>query len=155
MGNQDQYASLFWLIIGAVFTVSSFLYGVGSLSEPGPGFITFGAGAALTALSIVLFIISRSRGEGRQSLKQLWSGRQTSKVFYVMGLLIFYMLLVTPLGFLFSTFILLFLLFRVQGSYSMPKTILLACLSTAISFLVFDIWLGVQLPRGFMGYFLF
>ena len=72
-----------------------------------------------------------------------------------MGLLAAYMLLVTPLGFLISTFFLLIFLFRVQASYSLKTVILLSAASTVASLVVFDVWLGVQLPRGFMGYILF
>ncbi|MBM4331749.1 MAG: tripartite tricarboxylate transporter TctB family protein [Deltaproteobacteria bacterium] len=155
MKHQDQYASIFWFILGGIITFSSFYYGVGSFSKPGPGFITFLAGAGLTILSVILFVLSRSKKEDRLSLKQLWVGGQTGKAFYVMGLLIVYMLFVVPSGFLISTFILLSLLFRVQGNYSVKNTILLASLSTAVSFIIFDIWLGVRLPRGFIGYFIF
>ena len=65
------------------------------------------------------------------------------------------MLVLSPLGFLISTFLLLILLFRVQASYSLKNVILLSAASTIASLVVFDIWLGVQLPRGFMGYILF
>jgi hypothetical protein len=155
MKNPDQYSGIFWILLGGVITVSSFYYGVGSFSTPGPGFITFGAGAILTILSLLLFISStRSKGSG-QSLRSLWEGRQTGKAFYILGLLAAYMLLVTPLGFLISTFFLLILLFRVQASYSLKTVIFLSAASTIASMVVFDVWLGVQLPRGFMGYILF
>ena len=155
MKNPDQYSGIFWILLGGVITVSSFFYGVGSFSTPGPGFITFGAGAILTALSLVLFISSaRSKGGG-QSLRSLWEGRQTGKAFYIVGLMAVYMLLVTPVGFLLSTFFLLILLFRVQASYPLKTVIFLSAASTIACLVVFDVWLGVQLPRGFMGYILF
>ena len=155
MKNPDQYAGIFWILLGGVITVSSFYYGVGSFSTPGPGFITFLAGAILTFLSLVLCISSsKSKGSG-QSLRSLWEDRQTGKAFYILGLLVAYMFLMTPLGFLLSTFFLLIFLFRVQASYSLKKLILLSAASTIISIIVFDVWLGVQLPRGFMGYILF
>ncbi|MCX5914974.1 MAG: tripartite tricarboxylate transporter TctB family protein, partial [Deltaproteobacteria bacterium] len=70
-------------------------------------------------------------------------------------LLVAYMLVLSPLGFLISTFFLLILLFRVQASYSLKTVIFLSAASTLASMVVFDVWLGVQLPRGFMGYILF
>ena len=155
MKNPDQYSSIFWILLGGTITISSFSYGVGSFSPPGPGFITFLAGAALTLLSLVLFISStRSKGSG-ESLRSLWEGRQTGKAFYILALLAAYMFLVTPLGFLLSTFLLLILLFRVQATYSLRKVFFLSAASTAASIIIFDVWLGVQLPRGLMGYILF
>ncbi len=155
MKNPDQYAGIFWFLLGGAVTISSFYYGVGSFSTPGPGFITFFAGAILTLLSLILLISSVRSKEGRQSLGLLWEGRQTGKAFYILGLLVAYMFLVTPLGFPIGTFFLLLLLFRVQGTYSLKKVILLSTVSTIVSFIIFDQWLGVQLPRGFMGYLLF
>jgi putative tricarboxylic transport membrane protein len=155
MKHLDQYAGIFWFLFGGAITLSSFYYGVGSPSEPGPGFITFLAGGILTALSLILFIVSGKTKERFQGLRHLWEGRQTWKAFYILGLLVVYMLLISPIGFLISTFLLLLLLFRVQGTYSLKTVILLSGVATVLSFVVFDRWLGVQLPRGFLGYFLF
>jgi hypothetical protein len=155
MKHLDQYAGIFWILLGIVITVSSFFYGVGSFSTPGPGFITFGAGAILTALSLLLLVSTGRRKGSAQSLRSLWEGRQTGKAFYILGLLVAYMLVLSPLGFLISTFFLLILLFRVQASYSLKTVIFLSAASTLASMVVFDVWLGVQLPRGFMGYILF
>ena len=155
MKNPDQYSGLFWILLGGAITISSFFYGVGSFSTPGPGFITFLAGAFLTILSALLFFSSaRSKGGG-ESVRSLWEGRQTGKAFYILALLVAYMFLVTPLGFFLSTFLLLVLLFRVQATYSLRIVIFLSAASTVASIIVFDVWLGVQLPRGFMGYILF
>jgi len=155
MKHPDQYAGIFWILLGVGITGSSFFYGVGSFSAPGPGFITFGAGAILTGLSILLWVSKRKNKGGAQSLRSLWEGRQTGKAVYIVGLLVAYMFVLSPLGFLISTFLLLILLFRVQASYSLKNVILLAAASTIASLVVFDVWLGVQLPRGFMGYILF
>ncbi len=154
MRHPDQYAGIFWLILGGAITLSSFHYKVGSLAEPGPGFITFLAGSFLTLLSVILFLSSWKSKEGL-GLRQLWGGRQTGKAFYVLLLLAVYMFVVTPLGFLISTFSLLVLLFRVQGTYALKSVLPLSALTTFFSFIIFDRWLGVQLPRGFMGYFFF
>jgi len=155
MKNPDQYSGIFWILLGGAITVSSFFYGVGSFSTPGPGFITFLAGAVLTLLSVILFISStRAKGAG-ESLRSLWEGRQTGKALYILGLLVAYMFLVTPLGFLLSTFLLLIFLFRVQAAYSLRQLIFLSAAATVASLVVFDVWLGVQLPRGFIGRILF
>jgi putative tricarboxylic transport membrane protein len=151
----DQYAGIFCFLLGGAITGSSFSYGVGSLSEPGPGFITFLAGAVLTVLSLILFIAPGKSKERFHGLRQLWEGRQTKKVFMILALLVAYMFLLTPIGFLFATFFLLLFLFRVQGSYTLRKVTLFAALATIVSFIIFDQLLGVQLPRGFLGYFLF
>ena len=154
MKHLDQYAGIFWILFGGAITVSSFFYGVGSFSTPGPGFITFGAGAILTALSLILFI-SPARSKGTtQSLRSLWEGHQTWKALYILGLLVAYMLLLTPLGFLISTFLLLMLLFRVQASYSLKTVILLSAAATLSSW-SFLMLAGSTAPPGIFGLFSF
>ena len=155
MKHVDQYAGIFWFLVGGATTGASFYYGIGSLSTPGPGFITFLAGALLTLLSLLLIIVSGRNTGFKSSLRQLWEGKQPQKAFYVLFLLVMYMLILTPVGFLLATFVLLLFLFRVQGKYSMKMVTFISALTTFLAFIFFDQWLGVQLPRGFMGYFLF
>jgi putative tricarboxylic transport membrane protein len=151
----DQFAAVFWFVVGVAVTVSSFFYSVGSPSEPGPGFITFLAGGALTVLSLVLFIAAARTRTPFQGLRQLWTGLETQKVAYILGLLVVYTFLIGPIGFLITTFLLLLLLFRIQRTYSLKGVLFLSATTTILAFIIFDQGLGVQLPRGFMGYFLF
>jgi putative tricarboxylic transport membrane protein len=151
MRNADQSSSLFWLVIGIGIALCSLMYGIGTFHEPGPGFITFFAGAILIILSLGLFFSSFRDQEGRSGLKNLWTGLETGKVLYVIVLLVAYIFLLKPVGFLVSTFFLLFLLFRVKGTYR-PRTIfLMSFLVTVGSYIIFEIWLKAQLPKGILG----
>ena len=129
----------------------SLKYGFGSLSEPGVGFITFFAGAILALLSLLLFLSSFREKEKQAELRALWAGLDVKKVLYVLMLLVVYPVLLRPVGFPLCTFILLFLLFRVKGSYGIWTTLLASFFVTAVSYLVFQVWLQVQLPRGILG----
>jgi len=129
----------------------SLKYGFGSLSEPGVGFITFFAGAILALLSLLLFLSSFREKEKPADLRELWAGLDVKKVLYVLMLLVVYPVLLRPAGFPLSTFVLLFLLFRVKGSYGIWTTLLASFFVTAVSYLVFQVWLQVQLPRGIFG----
>ena len=99
MKYPDQYAGIFWILLGGTITISSFFYGVGSFSAPGPGFITLLAGAVLTLLSLLLFISSSKGRAVGHSLRSLWEGRQSGKAFYILVLLVAYMFLMTPWAF--------------------------------------------------------
>ena len=129
----------------------SLKYGFGSLSEPGVGFITFFAGAILALLAALLFFSSLREKEKPAGLRELWAGLDVKKVLYVLGLLVAYTVSLRPGGFLLCTLILLFLLFRVKGTYRIWTTLLVAFFVTAVSYLVFQVWLQVQLPRGILG----
>ncbi len=151
MRNPDQTSSLFWLAIGIGITLGSLKYGFGSLHEPGAGFITLFAGAILSLLSIGLFLSSLRRGEPRKRLGVLWEGLEVGKVFYVLGFLVIYVLVLNHLGFLVSTFLLLSFLFRVKANYRLLKVIVMSVLITGASYLLFEVWLKVQLPKGILG----
>jgi len=151
MRNPDQTSSLFWLLIGIGITLGSLKYGFGSLHEPGAGFITFFAGAILSLLSIALFLSSLRSGEPRKGLRILWEDLEVGKVFYVLGFLVIYTLVLNHLGFLVSTFLLLSFLFRVKATYRLPKVIIMSFLITAASYLLFEVWLKVPLPKGILG----
>ena len=151
MRNPDQTSSLFWLVIGIGITFGSLRYGFGTLHSPGAGFITFFAGAILSLLSIGLLISASKDRKLRKGLGDLWKGFQVGKVLYVLSLLLVYTFLLKYLGFLVSTFLLLSLLFRVKANYRLLKVILLSFLITAGSYLLFEVWLKVQLPKGILG----
>ena len=152
MRNTDRSSSLFWLVVGIGIAISSLKYGFGTLHEPGPGFITFFAGAILTLLSLSLFFSSLRDQKDRSGLQNLWAGLEPGKVLYVTVLLVAYTFLLKPMGFLISTFILLFLLFRVKGTYRLKTIFLISFLVTVGSYIIFEIWLKAQLPKGVFGF---
>jgi len=152
MRNTDRSSSLFWLVVGIGIAISSLKYGFGTLHEPGPGFITFFAGTILIILSLALFLSSFWDHKDRIGFHNLWAGLEPGKVLYVIVLLIAYTFLLKPMGFLISTFILLFLLFRVKGTYRLKTIFLISFLVTVGSYIIFEIWLKAQLPKGVFGF---
>jgi hypothetical protein len=151
MSNPDRFSSIVCLVVGVMTALWSLKYGFGSLSEPGVGFITFFAGAILALLSLLLLFSSFRDKEESAGLRGLWAGLDVIKVLYVLLLLVAYTLLLRPGGFLLCAFVLLFLLFRVKGSYGIWATLFFSLSVTAASYLLFQVWLQVQLPRGVLG----
>jgi len=150
MRNPDLSSSLFWFAIGIGISINSLKYGFGTLHEPGPGFITFFAGAILSLLSITLLFSSLRERAQRGGLRDLWAGFELGKVLYVVLLLVAYTLVLKSIGFLISTFVLLSLLLRVRGTYRLVTILFMALLATACSYLIFEIWLKAQLPKGIL-----
>jgi len=150
MRNPDQSSSLVWFVIGIGVVLGSLKYGFGTFHEPGPGFITFFAGTILTFLSLVLFFSSFRDRESRGGLRELWAGLEIGKVFYVILLLVIYTLLLRPVGFLVSTFLLLSFLFRVKAAYRPSTILIMSFLVTAGCYIVFELWLKAQLPKGIL-----
>jgi len=150
MRNPDQWSSLFWLLAGIGITLGSLKYGFGNLQAPGAGFITFFAGVVLSLLSVGLFFSSLRSERLRKGVGILWEGLEVGKVIYVFFLLVAYALVLKPLGFLITTFGLLCLLLKVKAAYPLLKVILISLLVTTGAYLLFQVWLKVQLPRGIL-----
>jgi putative tricarboxylic transport membrane protein len=67
--NSDRAAGLFWLVVGIVVSAASYHLGLGSVREPGTGFLPFGAGMLLAILSLgSLFQEYRKQAQSKEPL---------------------------------------------------------------------------------------
>ena len=152
MKKNDRRSSLFWMAAAILICVGSFRLSVGNLTQPGPGFFSFMAGAVLALLSIILFLQSRKGGLEEKG-KAFWLNPQGARqmVWMVFALLI-YILAMNHAGFLLSTVLFLGFLFRGIGRQGWVTSVSMTVLSSSVAYLVFQYWLDVQLPRGFLGF---
>jgi putative tricarboxylic transport membrane protein len=151
MKNNDQRSSLFWLAAGLAIAVYSRKYGLGRLSSPGPGFLPFLTGLAISGLALVVFFQQFSKKD-QEKVKDLWQKRNWSTMLMVMGALVFYTLLFKFLGFLLDTFLLIAFLLRVMQPLSWKKVVAGAIGAAGASYVIFQLWLKAQLPTGFLGF---
>jgi hypothetical protein len=123
---------------------------IGRLGEPGPGFLPLFIGILMGILSIALFI--RSYRAGISEKKAFWADRkQWPKVFTTILALLIYALVLRGLGFAPVTFLLLIFLFKGIGELDWKISIIGPLLTTSFFYLVFKVWLEVQLPEGPLG----
>lgn len=149
--NNDQVSSAVWFIVGLAICLVSFHYKLGSPSSPGSGFMPFLAGAAICFFSLMGFIsatIKRKRGEKWLNfLRNLhWE-----RAFVILTSLVAYGLLLKPLGFFLCTTLLIGFLLRAFHSKQWSRVVGGALLTAAASYLIFDVWLKTQLPKGLFG----
>ena len=157
MGKIDQISSLFWFLLGWVLIFLSYQLDLGTLTNPGPGFLPFWCGLFLCGLSLVVFLrgrVDRRRGEGK-ALRDLWAGMGWAKGVYVVFALLTYTFTFCHIGFVLSTTLLLIFLFKVIEPEKWWIAIGGAILTSLVCFVVFSLWLDVQLPRGFIERILF
>jgi putative tricarboxylic transport membrane protein len=151
MKNRDFFSSLFWLAMGAGVCYGGYDLELGTLHDPGSGFMFFWVGIIMLGLSLFIFIRAmrdkKKEGEG----KVLWSQVKWRKNVYVVAALFLYAYAFSPLGFILSTVLLLIFLFKAVEPQRWTVAILASFLSTLTSYAVFHLWLGTQLPRGFLG----
>jgi hypothetical protein len=142
--GSEGIGGLFWLAVGVFFAVGGILLKLGTLRSPGPGFLPLMMALLLIAFSLFVFV--RGMVEPGKLLKGVV--RKSQAVLVVSVLL--YGLLLDLAGFLFSTFVLMFVLFGLffEGKGRWPKVLFLAATTALIGWLVFSVALKVPFPRG-------
>jgi putative tricarboxylic transport membrane protein len=83
-------------------------------------------------------------------MKLIWSEVQWKKIVSVIVVLLLYAYAFLALGFILCTALFLFFLFKAIEPQRWSVAILGAVLSTLSAYLVFQLWLGSQLPKGLL-----
>ncbi len=151
MKSLDQTSSLFWLLVSVAVLVESIHLGVGSLPNPGMGFLTFGASGILGILSLILFI-QASLQEQKIKVSPFPGGILWQRLLFVVIALVLYSWAMPELGYLISTFVLMTLLFWVLEKKRIGLVLISSLLSTLATYLVFSKWLNCQFPDGLFGF---
>jgi putative tricarboxylic transport membrane protein len=141
---------LFWIGLGFFVMILSHNLGLGGLRNPGPGLMPFLLGFFLCMVSFYVLILSLRRKEETDSAAQTEQGGQVrlGKLCLVLASLFVYALLLEPLGFLVTTFLVLVILFRTLNSRWRP--VLVASVLTALTAYFLFSYLGVQFPKGIL-----
>jgi putative tricarboxylic transport membrane protein len=151
MSRSDRYASLFFLALAAFICQQSMGIGVGTLVRPGPGLLSFGAGAVMGLLALACLIGTFLKGgAGNEPSGDADSGSHTATVAAICLSLFVYTIAVNWLGFVLSTLMFVIFLFRIVETESWWRSLLKGILVTAGNYLVFVVWLGINLPKGFL-----
>ena len=147
---------LIWVLLGIGMCLGSTKLKLGDFHTPGAGFLPFFAGALLAAFGLILMLstlFSQVREErdaesrnGRA--KRHW--RRFLNPSLTMVILLGYILLLEPLGFLLTTFICLLLLFKLSEPRKWVTPVVLSGSTAILSYLVFSVWLQCQLPKGLL-----
>lgn len=147
--------SAFWMIIGVYIGIGAYRLGLGNFHQPGPGFIFFSAALVLTILGAIDFVVSfigKPEKGGGKTGKPIWSGVRWPKVFLVLSGLSLYTYLFNVLGFLTSTFLLMVFLFKAVEPTKWWVSIVGSLITILFSYGIFQAWLKVPFPQGFLGF---
>jgi hypothetical protein len=170
----DVRSSLFWLALSAAVTVQSLRMGIGTLQNPGIGFMSFWAAGFLAMLSLVLFFRAilekkkardRSTGHPRASalpdeakhvavIDAAPSAAWRKKVFLISLALVLYAVIMPVTGYLIGTFLFMTFLYwfaEPTGIRWFLWSLVLSFLTTAASYYVFSVLLNCQFPPGILG----
>jgi putative tricarboxylic transport membrane protein len=151
MGNANYWSErVAYLVIGMagiVIMVLSWSYGLGSPAKPGPGMYPFVVGLFIFPLSLSLFV-SSLRGERKGAIL---TGRQIGTFAAFIGTCAFWILAMPLLGYSVVTLVAVFFLSKIMKLEGWFKPLLLSTGTALFIYLLFDVWLYIDLPRGIWG----
>ena len=148
----DRASALFWLAFSVAVFIQSLRIGIGTLNNPGMGFITFGASGIMGILSIILFFQSlRGTGETEEMVSP-FSGLLLSRVFSVLGVIFVYIILLKTLGYLIDTFLLMASLFFITGLRTWWQFIPFSAFTSLVSYYLFFKIFNCPLPQGILSF---
>ncbi len=153
MKHRDIASGLFWLVIGlglSIWTLTS--YEIGSLTQPGPGYLPLALGILLLLLSLILLVGQMRKTPGaRQVVLPAARSIGWEKVIYTVLVLMVAAFLFEQLGYLLTFFLLVVSLMKGVERQNWRRILTVALLTTAGVYLVFVLLLEQPLPRGVLG----
>lgn len=156
MKKFDLAGGLIWFIIGTYYCIGSLKFGVGSFGRPGPGFMPFISGTLLGFSGLILILSSigeRLRVEEGLDGKEIRAKGSRKRPLFVLLLTLFgYGLLLEFIGFIVTTFIFLFFLFKLTAPKAWIIPLIFSGVTVILSYLIFSIWLRFPFPRGIFNF---
>jgi hypothetical protein len=145
-----------WVIIAAAICLYAYKMGLGSFCEPGVGFVAFLVGVFLMSVGTLILIggkrtVQDSPKDKKREIRYSGASLLGSPVFklaYAVALLLVYALLLDDLGYVLTTFLVMFGLFYDPGRRRPGLAFTVSLLSVGMTYVVFEMWLHTQLPRG-------
>jgi hypothetical protein len=145
-----------WIIIGLAICLYSYKMGLGSFNEPGAGFVAFLTGLFLMIMGTSIFIQRKRviQGVPKDERTEICNSEESFvestvfKLVYIVALLLIYALLLNYLGYILTTFLVMFGLFLGPVRRRFAFAFTASLISAGITYIVFEVWLHSQLPRG-------
>jgi putative tricarboxylic transport membrane protein len=150
MRRKEITSSLFWMGVGLILTIWSLTYPLGSLAQPGSGFLPLGLGILLLIFSAVLLLRAlRQTAPAEEKLRML-PARWVNLALTVM-VLVAAVFLFEKVGYLLIFFAIALVLPLLAGQITFGRSLIFAVLSAVGVYVIF-VWLLKQpLPTGFLG----
>jgi len=148
MRSPDFYSGLLWLLVGAYIVNDAYGMGLGTMHDPGSGYVLFAVGIAIVLMSAFIAINGLLKAAD-VSMGNLFRGLLWRRVILLVSVLTVYSIVLEPVGFIPATLVLLLVLFRAVDPLTWPFAVFASVLTTAIVYVVFGpMGLGTQFPRG-------
>ncbi len=146
-------SAVFLAIIGLLFCGGAYMAGIGSPANPGEGFMPLVAGAALFLLSLALLFQRTCSKKISKERNPFWPEKGSQiRVAAVLASILIYTFVFEWIGFALATFILFLFLLKTIDPVSWRNAFFISLLTTVAGFFLFQVWLQVQLPEGWISW---
>jgi putative tricarboxylic transport membrane protein len=149
--NRDQVSSGLFFLLGLFICLHSPTYKLGSLAAPKSGLMPFLCGILMCIIAVTGFVNATLRGHREERRSPLFKGRPWHKSLLTLGALLGFLVLMKPLGFAVVTLLFIGFLLRVIYPQRWSIVVVVTLLTTVFSYVVFEVLLKAQLPKGLWG----
>ncbi len=118
------------------------------LDNPGPGFMPVLSASLIILFSILIFIRKRKNGETRRPFE----GIILYRIVLTILILFAYGFILPWAGYISTTFVGMISLLLLIKNYPLTYVLGLSGFTAIFSFVIFNSWLEVSLPKGFWGF---
>ena len=142
---------LVWIGMGAIICILALRFDFGSFHAPGPGFVPVLTGLFISVIGMAMILARAASKHGTSEppgTGHPFRIRSWPRLIYTMVLLLAYITLIEPVGFIITTFLLMLGLFLDPLKRNYAWGLFFSIVTTLMSYLVFEVWLRCQLPRG-------
>jgi putative tricarboxylic transport membrane protein len=144
----DLVQNVIWIVLAVAISANAIRLGLWTPSGPGSGFMPFVAGLMIGLMAFLGILVTPKRPRGL-----FWADANGGKRVMLCVLALCVMAAVMPvLGFFVASILVMGFLMRLTSTIRIPTIIALAVFSSLVVYGLFHSLLGVQLPRGLVGF---
>ena len=148
----DIFSGLFLLAFAVFVAIESCRLGLGEWNNPGAGHFSLGAAILLGVVSLSVFVKGLRKRSGKKEVASDAEPLKSKNVVFVLGGMIVYALLFDKAGFLLSTFLMITFFLKAVFPQRWLVTVSTAFCCAVGSYLLFNVLLGAELPKGVLGF---
>ncbi len=151
--NAERVGSLFWILFGSAAVYGALDLGLGTMGQPGSGFLTFVAGSFVTAMAVLVFVQSLRVDRAAQTrVSQLWQGVKWHRAIIITLLTALFISVFETLGFFLCSYALLVTIMRWLEGLSWKISLLVPAVTIVSTYVLFKTILKISLPAGIFGF---
>ena len=137
-----------FILLAVLIGLESRKYPLGTLDNPGPGFLPMLLAVAMAAMSVALSARAW-KNKTTQERRTFWPGKEgLFKVTLAFVAIFLFTALLEITGYMVNIFFLFLVLLRPIGRQKWVWSLFIALGAALASYLLFDQWLMIPLPRG-------